>query len=119
VTLSRSRMVTLTYLDDAGCLERIYGRALVASSLSLKEMTTVDGAPTSSYDKLVTVIVETYTTIPCSTESTDIGVGTTMVSKHSTSTDLLTVTVTSSSRYDTVRNTDSLVDYDSQQHFHC
>jgi hypothetical protein len=108
---------TLTELDDVGCLASLYGRALMAPPSSVNEMSTVTSAPTSSSDKLVTVTVDSYTTVPCSTEETGTGASTTTVSKHTTSTDLITVTIISS-RFVTFRNVDSLADSDSQQHFH-
>jgi hypothetical protein len=104
---------TLTAIDDVGCLASLYGRALMAPSSSVKEMSTVTSAPTSSSNKLITVTVDSYTTVPCSTEETGIGASTTTVSKHTTSTDLITVTIISS-RFVRFRNVDSLADSDSK-----
>lgn len=89
-----SKRVTLTVLDDDGCLSGLYGRAIIGSSSAAVGMTSVTSAPTSS-DKTITSTVDTYITVPCS-DDTDIGASTTTVSKHTTSTDLITVTITSS-----------------------
>jgi hypothetical protein len=88
-------MVTLTVSDDDDCLAGLYGRAIMGLSSAANEMTTVTSAPTSSSDKTITLTIDTYTTVPCSDE-TEIGASTTTVSKHTISTDFITVTITSS-----------------------
>ncbi len=108
--------IPLTISDDDGCLTSLYGRALMASSSNFNELATATSAHSSS-DQITTVIVDSYTTVPCSAEESNVSGSTTTVSKHTTTTDLITVTVTPS-RYDTSRNVGSLANFDSQQHFH-
>jgi hypothetical protein len=87
--------VILTISDDDGCLARVYGRAIMGSSSASVEMTSATSTPTSFSDKIVTLTVDTYTTVPCS-EGTNVGASTTTVSQHTTSIDFIIVTITSS-----------------------
>jgi len=85
----------LTISDDNSCLARLYGRDIMDSSSASVEMTSAASTSTSFMDKIVTLTVDTYTNVPCS-EETDVGESTTTVSQHTTSTDFIIVTITSS-----------------------